>query len=355
MRSKLALLLLVAGCDPTFDPAPPTRLAYSTLTLSATGHRTLFVTAAGEVKTEGSPVSLPTSQETGADPMLMLPPVIDAASGRDHACAIATTGVAFCWGDHTNGALGATRVCTADPNGGAPNCRLNPEPMLTLPALRDVAAGTEFTCAIAFDDRVFCWGRGGAWLGGSQVPAFTAPTPVMVEGQPLLATRLVGYATTMCAIDHAGTAWCWGDPLGATPTRLRDGVVDLALGSRHSCVITVDDGLVCWGDNTNGQCGDLVAAQTCGSSCRVEETSIPLAAKRVVVGERHTCALTTDDQVFCWGSNEVGQLGRTDAFLLGDLGFVLGNAVDLVSGYAHLCALTHDGGAWCWGDYQSAN
>jgi hypothetical protein len=353
VRSKLVFLLLVAGCDPTFDPTPPTRLAYSALALSAARDHTLFVTAAGEVKTEGTAVPLP-GDASGNTPTPTLPPVIDVAVGRDHACAIATTGIPFCWGDHTNGALGAQRVCTADPNGGAPNCILDAEPMLTLPALRDLTAGIEFTCGIAFDDRVFCWGRSGAWLGGSQVPAFVAPTPVMVDGQPLLATRLVGHASTMCAIDHAATAWCWGDQLGATPLRLRDGVVDLALGSRHSCVITAAEGLVCWGDNTNGQCGDLAAARACGSGCRVEETSIPLAAQRVVVGERHTCALTTESQVYCWGSNEVGQLARTDAFLLGDLGVVLSNAVDLVSGYSHTCALTRDGGAWCWGEYLTS-
>ncbi|MDX2088168.1 MAG: hypothetical protein SFX73_09965 [Kofleriaceae bacterium] len=355
MRSKLLLLVLAAGCDPTFDPAPPVRLPYTALAMAAVRDQTLIVTAAGEVETEGTPVPLPTASDGSTEPVLTLPPVLDVASGRDHACAIATTGVPFCWGDHTNGALGASRVCTADPNGGAPNCILDASPVSTLPAMRELAAGTEFTCGIAFDDRVFCWGRGGAWLGGAQVPAFAPPTPVLVDGQPLLASRLVGHASTMCAIDHAATAWCWGAAYGASPSRKLEGVIDLALGDRHNCAITAADGLFCWGDNTNGQCGDIVGARTCGNTCRVEATSIPLAARRVAVGERHTCALTTDSEVYCWGSNEVGQLGRTDAFLLGDLGLVVGNAVDLVAGYAHTCALTDGGSAWCWGAYLSAN
>ncbi len=35
---------------------------------------------------------------------------------------------------------------------------------------------------------------------------------------------------------------------------------------------------------------------------------------RLVAGEQHTCALASDRRVYCWGSNHVGQLGRSDTF-----------------------------------------
>ena len=86
----------------------------------------------------------------------------------------------------------------------------------------------------------------------------------------------------------------------------------------------------------------------------VGHTAIALDATRVVVGERHSCALTHDGFVRCWGSNEVGQLGRPDSFLVGDVGVAIGDAIDLASSYAKTCAVTSDHTGWCWGDYHGS-
>ena len=71
-------------------------------------------------------------------------------------------------------------------------------------------------------------------------------------------------------------------------------------------------------------------------------------------GADFTCALTRDGDVFCWGRNDVGQLGlgASDALShpvptrvkLHDA------AVSLGVGYDHVCITTASGAAWCWGD-----
>lgn len=360
MRWPLLLLPLAMGCDDTFDPTPPQELPYDVRTFSIASNRTLIVTAYDEqlpnnLEARGAEVPAPHDPDTGEVAPLDLPPVSDVAVGRRHACVVSPTGSVHCWGDHEHGALGSQRVCKPPAaEGGSPDCILGVGIMPSLPPVRELAAGDDVTCAITREDRVVCWGRPGPQLGGSVVPALDPPTPVAIAPEvPLAAARVIVARGTVCAIDHDATLWCWGTGFGATPQRQPyTGVVDVALGTRHSCVIDAR-GLTCWGDNRNAQVGDAAAARRCPleAPCTIDEPYlVPLDAVRVVVGERHTCALLAGGGVACFGSNEVGQLGRTDAFLVGDIGIALpGTVVELAAGYAHTCALASGGRAWCWG------
>ncbi|MGN6106112.1 MAG: RCC1 domain-containing protein [Kofleriaceae bacterium] len=345
------LLLLLPACAPTIEP--PAQVAGNVEALSIAYTHTLVV-GRGPGGAVRDVVSLGSDLPAPKVPVGPRPEAIGVAVGRTHACLLTPAGSVHCWGDHARGALGAHRACIPSTvEGGLPDCVLDHDVMPSLPPARALAAGDDVTCAILRDDRVVCWGEPGAKLGGSRLPASGAPTPVVLPGgAPLEATRLVISRETVCAIDHDARLWCWGDRHGATPTLLPElGVVDVAFGRLHSCMITTGEGLTCSGENANGQAGDVAAARACTNSrCPIGTTRIDLDAKRVVVGERHSCALTTGGQVVCWGSNELGQLGRDDAFLTGAPGVALDDAIDLAAGYAHTCAVRRDGGAWCWGE-----
>jgi len=359
MTSRWLVLFLVSACDSTFSPPPPHQLAPDARAIAVAHNYTLAVTelppnSLVNLISEGTEVPSPADADGNPLP-LDLPPARDVAVGRRHACVISTTGSVHCWGDHTRGALGAHRACLPPAaEGGVPDCTLGALLMPSLPPARHLVAGDDTTCALLADDHVVCWGHAGPTLGGSVLPSLDPPTPVeLPTGAPLVATRLVMARGDVCAIDRDARAWCWGDQFGGMPAlQPQQGVVDIAMGTRHSCIID-RDGLACWGDNRNGQVGDYASAKHCrrDKPCVIPlPHHIDLDATRVVVGERHTCALrASDGAVACWGSNEVGQLGRDDAFLVGDLGFVVPAAVDLAAGYAHTCALRADGAADCWG------
>jgi alpha-tubulin suppressor-like RCC1 family protein len=71
-------------------------------------------------------------------------------------------------------------------------------------------------------------------------------------------------------------------------------------------------------------------------------------------GADFTCALIRAGAVFCWGRNDVGQLGLGTSDALAHPGpkrvKLDSAAVSLGVGYDHACATTADGVAYCWGD-----
>ena len=122
-----------------------------------------------------------------------------------------------------------------------------------------------------------------------------------------------------CAIVGDGRhSWCWGrnrrGEVGAghrrvqpTPNRVADlaGVLGLALGWRHTCVIDAGHRLSCWGFNGTGQLGD-------GG---LESHSLPVTVagldevRAAGAGVGFNCALRSNGAVRCWGAADRGQLG----------------------------------------------
>jgi alpha-tubulin suppressor-like RCC1 family protein len=73
----------------------------------------------------------------------------------------------------------------------------------------------------------------------------------------------------------------------------------------HTCGITVIGAAYCWGANDLGQLGDGTTVD------RLVPT--PVSSSQVFVaisaGGEFTCGMTAARKVFCWGSNASGELG----------------------------------------------
>jgi alpha-tubulin suppressor-like RCC1 family protein len=176
--------------------------------------------------------------------------------GSWSACAV-SSGAVYCWGGNSRGELGLDPAATAN----------SPSPLLVPGvAAYSVSAGLEFNCVVQgpFGASVECW--------GDQSGAFTGPfsfTPSVVNGINDAVAICTGVAH-VCAITHARTVKCWGSngygQLGvdlstsnlAAPTDAVSGVsnaVSLACGDFHTCAVTSDGAVHCWGYNPNGQLG----------------------------------------------------------------------------------------------------
>jgi alpha-tubulin suppressor-like RCC1 family protein/uncharacterized protein YjdB len=125
-------------------------------------------------------------------------------------------------------------------------------------------------------------------------------------------------------------------------------LVGIESGERHTCAVTANGGVTCWGWNPYGQLGDNSYSNR---EYPVAVTGISSGAVKVATGMWHSCAVLSDGTVKCWGRNEWGQLGNNTRTTSPVPVTVQGisNAVDIAaSGYAS-CAVLSTGGVTCWG------
>lgn len=122
----------------------------------------------------------------------------------------------------------------------------------------------------------------------------------------------------------------------------------LAVGQRHSCVVTATGDVRCWGSNDHGQLGD---ATTLTRSAPVLVTGLSEVTSVASGAGDHTCALTRGRTVLCWGRNDRGQLGNGTTASSSVPVPVTGlrDVTGIAVGRLHSCAVLADGGVRCWG------
>ena len=147
--------------------------------------------------------------------------------------------------------------------------------------------------------------------------------------------------------------------LATTPPQINE----VSVGEGHSCAVTSDNTLSCWGWNEDGQVGNGTTID------RVSPQGIAgeIVWSSVSAGRQHSCGISASLSLYCWGDNQgpetfgaqvgSGQLG------LGDLidRFAptrVGTRTDwasVSSGSYHTCAIASAGALYCWGqNLQSA-
>lgn len=86
--------------------------------------------------------------------------------------------------------------------------------------------------------------------------------------------------------------------------------------------------------------------------CKRKRLPLP-KARSVVTSGAHTCAIWEDGKVYCWGKNDLGQLGQgTREPSLTPRAVPLRERVtQLALGRAHTCARGEAGDVWCWGQH----
>jgi len=159
--------------------------------------------------------------------------VAPMALGAMHSCAIRSDGsggsAVYCWGNNSYGQLGD----------GTATQKLSPVRISVLGGPRTVDAGVQgsapgngpvalaagygHTCALLFNGQVYCWGakKFTSNSDGSLSAVDPVLTPTLVSGLP------------------------------AAPNQ----PVAIAAGLGHDCALLAGGGVMCWGDNSDGQLG----------------------------------------------------------------------------------------------------
>lgn len=284
----------------------------------------------------------------GCCPMIEGP----VAAGVTHTCATAASGALYCWGYNIGGQLGDN----------SREAKLRPSLVFGLEGgIRSVSVSTDSTCAVSGSGSTWVWGANtlGTLGDGTQTPRTTPVAPI---GLATDARITVGGGSRACVITRTGSTWCWGyNPSGVVGTgeaalaaRVPKRVVQtepfamLAAGTAHSCAIGISGALYCWGSNDSGQLG-IGGIRDIAVPTRVDKEA---GAISVAAGLGHTCIVTRAGGVRCWGNNTQGQLGVGDTSPRPDAVDVLApsaNARSVTAGSAYTCATLASGAVRCWG------
>ncbi|WP_242336198.1 MULTISPECIES: Ig-like domain-containing protein [unclassified Anaeromyxobacter] len=330
-----------------------------------------FCWGRGESGQLGIPIPTTTCElQTGTFPCSRVPVAVGGglafaqlAAGGSHTCGLTNEGVAHCWGNNVSGQLGDS----------SSNNRDTPVPVATELRFVAIDAGAQHTCGLTSDGAAYCWGANDRGQLGTGTTSSSSVPVAVTGGHTFQQIAAGGFEVSepgyrigqSCALTLTGAAYCWGDnesgQLGIggrdltahpVPAPVSGDIKFVALTTglaSHTCGVTAAGSAYCWGQNSFGALGN----PSVGDSFVPVPVSGGLAFVQLIAGGfiGHTCGLTASGKAYCWGENELGQVGddsTIDRFapsaVAGDLSF---NALD--AGYRHTCARATSGTLYCWG------
>lgn len=292
------------------------------------------------------------------------------SAGHDFTCGISAEDRLFCWGENSHGQLGNNSIV----NSSTPVAVVD-KGLLKDKDIKSVVAGDYHACVVTSDDNAYCWGKNAAGQLGNATYGDDSRVPVLVANSGVLSGKHVKSLASgdnhVCAVASDDKAYCWGynnkGQIGdgttsnrSEPTTVGGGlsIKSLAAGESHTCAIAFDNNVYCWGDNDHGQLGDGTTDQRT-TPVAVSKSGVlgSLTAKSISAKGDLTCAIASDDNAYCWGDNELGGLGDgTEADYSTVPVSVVKNGVlnnqtvkSIINGPYHACVIALDNKIYCWG------
>ncbi|HEY9062777.1 MAG TPA: S-layer homology domain-containing protein [Pseudobacteroides sp.] len=277
-------------------------------------------------------------------------------------------------------------------------------PVKMLEHVTDVSIGNEGNIlAVTEDKKLWTWGSNSyGQLGDNTTNHSSKPINIMDD-----VYRISGDYSTCFAIKNDNTLWGWGDNSGGqlggdlpnyvTPKKIMDDVIDVASGPDYFMAIKTDNNLwgmgdntfgqMCnisdsnskpvaimdkvkkikikyyscyaiksdntlwtWGNNEYGQLGYILESDSFSNTPKRIMDNVNEGIKEVFASTQSAYALTMDNSLYSWGSNDQGQLGRVTEGTNNQPAEIMDFINDLSVSDSHVLALDTYGTLWGWGD-----
>ncbi|WHN65977.1 hypothetical protein [Cysteiniphilum sp. QT6929] len=227
------------------------------------------------------------------------------------------------------------------------------------------------SCGIGHDNKAYCWGSRNNYRLGVNVSSAQRKPVAVSQGQmpqDVVLETIIAAEDTSCALDNTGQAYCWGNNNdGKTgtangdngnilqPTKVaQNGVTFKSIvgGQFHLCAISGNEELYCWGSNQDNQLATAIPSdENIDHPVVIPRGDIPASetVKQVAVSTTQTCALASNNWIYC--STETRDKDKASQLTAIAQGALPQGAhyTKIQSGYDYFCGLASDNHAYCWG------
>ena len=187
------------------------------------------------------------------------------------------------------------------------------------------------SCSIGGNARVYCWGNNEFGQIGNGNVGTDVSFPELVKtnddselGEQAVYSISVGY-THACALAADSNVYCWGknkygqigigtdEDIISTPKKVHFGdktIKSIDAGINFNCAIDFDNDVYCWGSQQYGELGDGYYTDNAFSLVKEpEKVQTTNKFQSISAGGHVACAIDLSNEIWCWGNNWLSQLG----------------------------------------------
>lgn len=271
------------------------------------------------------------------------------SAGYNHTCAIDDNNDLYCWGNNLWGQFGD----------GTTDDSSKPK-LVNDKKWESIATGDNLTCGITIDSDLYCWGAnyyGGTGTGSEEGYLINPGKVGNIKWKTVKVLKF--YLQTVCGITTDDELYCWGHNYSVmfgditedsyfsrVPQKTGDYKwKKIEIGNRGGCGISTNDELLCWGQgqyqviDTESENVDLPQ--------KVNDEKWTDISIYNDIYSNNTCAINSDSTLFCWG-------GMISSSIFGDNKEMVsyGKGWRSVSaGKDDICGIKNDGSLYCFGEH----
>ncbi len=298
--------------------------------------------------------------------------VVSIWGGARGAIILKSDGTVWTWGANFDGKLG---IGDTNPIRTAVPVEVHDSSNASyLNSVKTIMGCEEHNLAVKYDGTLWAWGWNAfGQLGDGTTNDSHTPVQVGLTAVPPLTsvTKLGGRPYFTLAVKSDGTIWAWGmnkygqmgngtvnpasGPQVLVPVQVSysspggaiNNPVQVTCGYQFGAALTTNGDVWTWGSGSHGELGN----GTTGSSYLPAQVPGLSNITAISAGWFHILALKSDGSVWAWGNNASGELGDGTVANRSNAVQVLNvsNIVVVSGGDSHSSALAADGTVWKWG------
>ena len=235
------------------------------------------------------------------------------AAGYNQSMAIGNDGELYTWGENSYGTLGdGTQIESPRPKKITLASGIKP---------KQIACGDQYSMAIGDDGNLYIWGSNGHGELGDGTGTKSLLPKKLELAISVKPTQIAAGQDSVLAMGDDNNLYTWGYnyhgeigngttinkptptkvslPVGVKPTQITS-------GGWHSMVICDDNNLYTWGSDSYGQLGRN------GDNTIPQKVILPngVKPKEIACGNDNSMVIGDDKNLYVWGHNSFGELGN---------------------------------------------